>query len=245
MKAYTLPHYRQSHCWQRFARMLREVRNYAWERKEDALTWCFEKRTHGFTIPLALENASRDTRGLRTLRRRLKSSERFPEAELRQRYNETTDEVEVEVVIHERTRTKIERIPIGRLPEKDAAWVRPLLREYLDLGAFITDVQQTGGISYHTGLEVQVAISRPDRPARDWTDVYDDRKQQQAECWSLEAAPVTACDEGPYASPQSESKVQVVAEPSVEDWLREDIERRETCLSDLPAKDYWQVAPLL
>lgn len=241
MNTYSRPHYEQARRWHRFARILRQVRHYAYARKEDALTWSLDRKTHGFAVPADLECLPEHSRGLFYLRRQLQET-RFPELEAKARYDEAADVEHVELFIHHPTRRGTDKIPVGYLPDEDARWVLPLLRENLPLRVFVcaASISLAG-----CAASVTVAIARPDTTGRQWIDVWSDRKEARAEGWTLGPAAVPAHVEGPHESAKTGSRVQVVAEPTVEDWLREDIERREVCLSDLPASDYWQVATRL
>ena len=178
MKTYSHPHYRQSHTWQRFARILSGVRDYAYQRKEDALKWSLEKGASGFAIPTELELEATDARGLGLLTSRIERGYAFPEIALRTRYNEDRDRLEVEVTLHRRTKQKVQAVRVGIVPEKDARWIRPLMKSHLGLQAFVVSAEQTGGTKMHTGHSVTVAIRRPDEAAQEWIDLYDDRKQK-------------------------------------------------------------------
>lgn len=295
MTTYTRPHYRQSHTWQRFARILSGVREYAYERKEDALKWSLEKGTHGFTIPSTLELDAEDSRGLALLTTRIEKGGAFPEIDLRRRYNSGRDAIEIEAVLHRSTRQKVEAVRVGILPEKDARWMRPLMKSHLSPRAFIASVKETGGASFHTGLEVTAAISRPDELAGEWIDVYDNRKQKarpvdgtrrrgvpayipssgggyagidwgkkiketrdeisrlKMKANELEAKRISCAHIGRkiqslkgkvkhLQKKATQSRHRQVDTPTAEEWLRENIAARETCMTDLPSEDYWNAA---
>ena len=297
MKTYSHPHYRQSHTWQRFARILSDVRDYAYQRKEDALAWSLEKGTHGFAIPTTLELEAKDSRGLELLIARREAGDPFPEIDLRERYDESKDRLDVEVTLHRQTRTRREAVCVGTVKEEDAQWLRPLLKSHLKPSAFIANVEQRSEKgSLHTGLEVTVAISRPDEAAREWIDLYDNRKQKakasdgtrrtgvpayipsggsggypgtdynrkiadtrdelsrlQLKANKLEAKRVSCAHVGRkiqrlkgkvkhLQKKAAQSECRVAEQPTAEEWLRENISARETCMTDLPSRDYWSAA---
>lgn len=243
MKTYSRPHFRQSHTWQRFARILRQVRAYAYTRKEEALRWSLEKCTHGFCVPAVLETLPAHGRGLSYLRRQ-QAEINFAELEAKSVYLEEADAERVELYVHIPTRRGIEKAPAGYFPDRDAAWMTPLLREHLPLRVYVVGIETECAAPIHDA-RVTVAIARPDIAARQWIDIWSNRKEARAERWRLEPAVPPAHVKGPHAGAKTGSRVQVVAEPTVDDWIREDIERREMCLSELPAQDYWKVAPRL
>lgn len=294
MKTYSRPHYRQSHVWKRFASILSSTRAYAYERKEEALKWSIERGASGFAIPTELELRPTDSRGLKALKKRVEVGDRFPELSLRQRYNEERDVVEIEVALHRCTqRQGTQHLSIGLLPERDARWARPLLKNHLELTTFVADIKETGGAGFHTGLSVTVAISRPDRAAREWIDIYDARKQaaRHGKGFGGGGVPayIPAPSESAYPGTDWGRKIQKVEREigrlqikanelerrrlscaginrkiaaakaklqrlrarqaksrsrradgiTAEDWLRENVATRETCMTDLGNEDYW------
>ncbi len=243
---YLASHYEQARQWHRFARLLRRVRRRAYDRKEEALAWSLVRGTRALCFPVALETRPAHDRGLFRLLRRMKGyggpaesessvPQRFPELEARTVYLEDEDARRVELLLHAPSPGgTASLLPVGYLPDEDGAWSIPLLHQHLSLQFFVYDftpgTARRGSRGLSATAEVLVVVAGAHEAGRTWIDIYDDRKGVRAEHWTLRSA-------GSY--------VQSTCESTMNDWLLEDIERRETCLSDLPGKDYWQVASRL
>jgi hypothetical protein len=195
--------------------------------------------------------------------------QRFPELEARTVYLKDEDVQDedarrVELLLHAPAPSGTAALlPVGYLPEDDGAWAIPLLHQHLSLQFFVYDFTPGTAWRGSRGLsataEVLVVVAGAHEAGRTWIDIYDDRKSTRAEHSALRPAPDAsvsfasvpfasarvACVKGPYMSPPAGSYLQATDAPTVEDWLREDTWRRETCLSDLPGADYWQVTPHL
>jgi hypothetical protein len=240
---YATPHYEQARQWHRFARLLRRVRRRAYDRKEEALVWSLARGTRALCFPVALETRPAHDPGLFRLLRRMKGfggpaesesgvPQRFPELEPRKVYLKDEDARRVELLLHAPSPGgTASLLPVGYLPHEDGAWSIPLLQQHLSLQFFVYDFTPgtarhgSGGLS--ATAKVHVVIAGAHEAGRTWVDIYDDRKSAWAEHSALRPA-------GNY--------VQPAREPTMEDWLLEDIEWRETCLSDLSRRDYGQVA---
>jgi len=241
---YIAPHYEQARQWHRFARLLRRVRCRAYDRKEEALAWSLARGTRALCFPLALETRPVHDRGLFRLLRRMKGyggpvelessiPQRYPELEARTVYLEDDDAQRVELLLHAPSPGgTASLLPIGYLPEEDGEWAIPLLHQHLNLQFFVYDftpgTARRGSHGFSTTAEVLVVVAGAHEAGRTWVDIYDDRKSVRAEHWTLRPA-------GSYVQSTRE-------QTPVEDWLREDIVRRETCLSDLSSMEYAQVA---
>lgn len=286
-RRYTKPHYRQSHKWARYARILREVRFGAHQRKEEALAWSLNK-ARSFALPSFLDREPGHGRGLFILRSMMKEV-RYPEVEPKAIYDETAEQERVELYVHYSAQRGTEKAPVGFLPAYEAQWMLPLLREGLQkwMRVFVLSVEDES---------VEVAVAGAHVAAHYWIDAYDDRRaalmtkrggseQEKAvaayvkthrsgggsndtakeiarlkrlmnkalqeinarEEVGLPATKTEAYAEGlaaeiAYLRQQSHRlEHERINEPTLEDWLREEVGLREVTFSSLPKEDYWTV----
>jgi len=170
---YISRHDRQARTWTRFTSLLRDVRSGAITRKEGALAWCLQKNTRGFAIPVEVQRRPDYGFGWERLSR-VAAEMRFPELEAKILYDDVADTEFVVLYVHYTERGICRKAPIGTLPEFDAGWMIPLLRDDLARWMNIFVVETTGDA-------VEIAISGSWVAAHYWIDGYDDRRAARAD----------------------------------------------------------------
>jgi len=105
---------------------------------------------------------------------RVSAEMRFPELEAKILYDDVADTELVVLYVHYTERGICRKAPLGTLPEFDARWMIPLLRDDLARWMNIFVVETTGDA-------VEIAISGSWVAAHYWIDGYDDRRAARAD----------------------------------------------------------------
>jgi len=170
---YRSSHDRQAHTWNRFATILSRVRAEVPERTKEALDWSLQKKTRGFVIPIELDRQPSYGFGWDRLAR-IGAQIRFPELEAKVLYDDRTDTELVALYVHYTQRSTCGKASVGTLPDFDAQWMIPLLRDGLArwMNIFVVEV---------SGDTAQIAISGCWVAAHYWIDGYDDRRAARAD----------------------------------------------------------------
>lgn len=207
---YAKPHFAEARTWHQFTRFIRppdidpfrflseedgeRIRadhakdsvKAAWyavfyRQKEEALRWSLGRRTTGFCIPTTLQTCSAHDRGLSALSSR---SDSFPELEARRSYDAETETEHVDLLVHASSPDgSVEKLPVGRLPEPQAVWVLPLLKEHLTPRIYVARVDRQPatrrGQFPSNRTVVHVVIADAPACARTWIDLVDERSERQ------------------------------------------------------------------